>query len=131
MDEVLNSIPAKVSGDMNAMLDAPFEMSEVKTALFEMFPTKAPCPDGFSTHFFQRNWDLCWEEVTKAVLQVLSGEESPKGINKTFIVLIPKIASPKELGQFRPISLCNVLYKIASKVAANRLKRVLPDIISE
>jgi hypothetical protein len=65
------------------------------------------------------------------VLRILRGEESPEGINKTFIVLIPKVASPEELGQFRPISLCNVIYKIASKVLANRLKVILPEIISE
>jgi hypothetical protein len=52
IDEVLDSVPAKVSGEMNAMLDAPFEMKEVKAALFEMFPTKAPSPDGFPAHFF-------------------------------------------------------------------------------
>ena len=65
------------------------------------------------------------------VLRVLKGEDSPEEINKTCIVLIPKIASPKNLGQFRTISLCNVIFKIASKVLANRLKLILPEIISE
>jgi hypothetical protein len=131
MREVLDSVPVKVTTNMNMMLDAPFVVEEVKNALFEMYPTKAPGPDGFPAHFFQRNWELCEEEVTKAVLRILSGEESPEVVNKTFIVMIPKVASLKELGQFRPISLCNVLYKVASKVAANRLKKVLPEVISE
>ncbi|KAK1606371.1 hypothetical protein QYE76_030044 [Lolium multiflorum] len=116
---------------MNEQLDRPFSNEEVKAALFEMYPTKAPGPDGFLAHFFQRNWEVCGEEVTRAVLRVLRGQDIPECINKTFIVLIPKVASPKELGQFRPISLCNVIYKIASKVVANRLKVVLPEIISE
>jgi hypothetical protein len=131
MREVLDAVPVKVTANMNLMLDAPFVVEEVKNALFEMYPTKAPGPDEFPAHFFQWNWELCGAEVTKAVLRILSGEESPEVINKTFIVMIPKVASPKELGQFCPISLCNVLYKIASKVAANRLKKVLPEVISE
>jgi hypothetical protein len=69
--------------------------------------------------------------VIVVVQRILKGEDDPSVINNTFLVLIPKVASPEDLGQFRPISLCNVIYMIASKVAANRLKVCLPDIISE
>ncbi|XP_073362839.1 uncharacterized protein [Aegilops tauschii subsp. strangulata] len=131
MEEVLSHIPVRVNGDMNTKLNAPYTNEEIKEALFQMFPTKAPGPDGFPAHFFQRHWELCEDEITGMIKRVLSGEDSPEDINSTFIVLIPKIASPKILGQFRPISLCNVIYKIASKVLANRLKVILPKVISE
>ena len=129
MEEVLSHIPPRVDGVINSKLNAPFSKEEVKTALLQMFPTKAPDPNGFPAHFFQRNWDLYGDEVTDMVLRVLSGDDSLEEINKTFIILIPKIASPKNLGQFRLISLCNVIFKIASNVLANRLKLILPDII--
>lgn len=55
----------------------------------------------------------------------------PTEVNKTTIVLIPKVKNPQEMKEFRPISLCNVVYKICSKVLANRLRVFLDDIVSE
>ncbi|XP_071680070.1 uncharacterized protein [Lolium perenne] len=131
MEAVLDSVPVRVTEGMNEGLIAAISNREVKEALFQMFPTKAPGPDGLPAHFFQRHWGLCGGEVTEIVLRVLRGEDDPAAFNKTFIVLIPKVPKPEELGQFRPISLCNVIYKIASKVLANRLKQILPAIISD
>ncbi|XP_048552919.1 uncharacterized protein LOC125533249 [Triticum urartu] len=90
MQEVLDHVPVKVTAAMNASLLAPYEEKEVKAALFQMFPTKAPGPDGFPAHFFQRHWDVCGEAVTRAVLGIVRGEESPEGLNDTLLVLIPK-----------------------------------------
>uniref|UniRef100_A0A453CJA7 Reverse transcriptase domain-containing protein n=1 Tax=Aegilops tauschii subsp. strangulata TaxID=200361 RepID=A0A453CJA7_AEGTS len=78
-----------------------------------------------------RHWDVCGDEVTNVVLKIVEGTESAECTNETVLVLIPKVKNPTLLSQFRPISLCNVLYKIASKVISNRLKTVLPEIISE
>jgi hypothetical protein len=116
---------------MNDKLLMPFTALEVKEALFHMFPAKAQGPDGFPAHFFRRHWDLCGPQVTSAVLRVLRGDDDPKVINDTIIVLIHKVENPEDLGQFRPISLCSMIYKIASKAVANRLKVMLPKIISE
>jgi hypothetical protein len=71
---------------------------EVKTTLFQMFTMKASGPDGFPTHFFQTHWEICGEKVTSAVLRVLKGDDDMSDINQTFIMLIPKVASPEEWG---------------------------------
>ena len=54
----------------------------------------------------------------------------PPEVNDTVIVMIPKIQNPVKVTDFRPISLCNVIYKVVSKCLVNRLRPVLNDIIS-
>ena len=69
--------------------------------------------------------------MSEAVLSCLNSGNLLKSINHTFITLIPKVSNPESVSEFRPISLCNVLYKIISKVIANRFKPLLNSIVSE
>lgn len=63
---------------------------------------------------------------------ILNGDRpSPSVINKTLIVQIQKVKNPSHASEFRPISLCNVVFKIITKTIANRLKCILPHIIDE
>lgn len=86
MDTVLSSVLVKVTSIMNERLDAPYTEAKVKSALFQMYLTKAPGPDGFLTHFFQRHWDICGGEVTCAVLNILNGVEEIGEVNQTLLV---------------------------------------------
>ena len=62
---------------------------------------------------------------------MLNSGNLPNALNHTFLTLIPKIKCPRRVTDFRPISLCNTLYKLISKVLANHLKKFLPQLISE
>ncbi|CAM8966334.1 unnamed protein product [Rhodiola kirilowii] len=131
VQQEVSFIPRCVSEDMAATLNAPFSDLEVQDAIFQMYPIKAPSPDGFSAIFFQKSWRFVKEKVTYSVLEMLNSRKLEEGVNKTLITLIPKCKSPKRIEEYRPISLCNVAAKIVTKVLANRLKTILPSIISE
>ena len=127
---VLGDVASKVTGSMNQDLLAPFTREEVKKAMFRIGDLKAPGPDGLHAIFYKRFWDMLGEELEDEVLAVVNSATVPEGWNATTIVLIPKVEAPEKVSQFRPISLCNVVYKVISKLLANRLKKILPDIIS-
>jgi hypothetical protein len=103
---------------------------EISDALFQIGPLKAPGPDGFPARFFQRNWSVIKSDIVRAVQNLFSEGIMAEGVNKTSIVLIPKIHHPEELKDFRPISLCSVVYKIVSKCLVNRLRPYLHEMIS-
>lgn len=71
------------------------------------------------------------DEVSDLCLQVLNGGTFQASINHTLLVLIPKLKKPTHASQFRPISLRNVVFKVITKTISNRLKLILPEVISE
>ncbi|XP_042983163.1 uncharacterized protein LOC122312584 [Carya illinoinensis] len=129
--DFLQPLLGKVTSALNSDLLRDFQAEEVKCALFQMDPISTPGPDGMSPIFFQKYWHVVGPSVTSAVLHALNASSFPSSINCTHISLIPKKKSPSQMGDYRPISLCNVLYKLIAKVLANRLKSILPSIISE
>ena len=128
---ILDVIQPLITEDMNTSLTRVFTKQEVDIALKEMAPLKALGPDGMPPLFFQSFWHLIGDDVSKAVLDCLNFCQIPKEFNYTFVTLIPKVKNPERISEFRPISLCNVIYKLISKVLANRLKPLLPSIVSE
>jgi hypothetical protein len=130
LEVCLQNLNRRVSDEMNGELLRTFT-EEIGFALKQMAPLKASGPDGLPADFFQKHWDLMGDEVCLAVLNTLNSGILPHYLNMTHIALIPKVKNPSNVTEFRPISLCNVLYKLISKVLANRLKKILPHIISQ
>lgn len=71
------------------------------------------------------------KDVCNFYLHILNDGGSLSEINDTNIVLIPKQCNPQNMTNFRPISLCNMLFKIISKVLVNRLQKIMPHYIDE
>ncbi|KAA3465749.1 reverse transcriptase [Gossypium australe] len=129
--EVLEGIEESISIEANEYLLAPFSEDEVKTTLKGMGPIKAPGPDGFPAIFFQKYWHIVGKEVLGFCLRVLNEGKEVDSVNMTNIVLIPKVQNPTSLVNFRPISLCSVLYKLVAKTIANRMQNVMDTCIDQ
>lgn len=93
--------------------------------------SKASGSDGLNSYFYLKFWPIVGPDVVQAVLGILNGREFPSLFNHTHVIVIPKKQHCVKVGDFRPISLCNVLYKLVTMVIVNRLKACLPSIITE
>ncbi|XP_024196088.1 uncharacterized protein LOC112199282 [Rosa chinensis] len=130
MFSVVDLVQPKVTPEMNSMLCSPYTDVEIRVALFQMYPTESPGPDGMPPLFFQQYWDTISTDVVAAVQSFLHSGQLLASINYTHVCLIPKVKNPTYMSELRPIALCNVIHKICSKMLANRLKSILSQIIS-
>ena len=112
----------------NALLCGIFTEAKVFETMSQCGSSKCPGLDGFN-FFIKSNWEIIGKDVVRAILFFHSTGYLPRGCNASFITLVPKKANPSKLNEFRPISLVGCIYKILSKVLANRLRKVLPSVI--
>jgi hypothetical protein len=120
-----------LSGAEGSGLTKPFSESEVKAAVWDCDSFKSPGPDGVTFGFIKDFWEDMKGDVMRFISEFHRNGKLTKGLNSTFIALIPKVDSPQRLNDFRPISLVGSLYKILAKLLANRLWRVIGSVISE
>ena len=102
---------------------------EIKDSMFSSHSNKAPGPDGFNAFFFKETWEITGPLVTQAVKEFFTTGELLIESNDTIIALIPKIPNPSKMGDFRPISCCNTIYKCISKIISKRLQFILPPLV--
>ncbi|GKA30743.1 RNA-directed DNA polymerase, eukaryota [Tanacetum coccineum] len=123
--------PNRLSLIQKEDLEAVVSVEEIKKAVWDCGVDKSPGPDGFTFGFYKRFWDLIGNDVVAAVKSFFDSGYFSKGCNSSFITLIPKIPDAKLVKDFRPICLIGSLYKIISKILANRIVMVLGDLVNE
>lgn len=102
---------------------------EIRDIVFALPKNKAPGPDGVSVEFFVTSWDLVGSDLVAAVKYFFVTPELSRQVNSTVIALLPKVTGAANLSEFRPISLCNTVYKVISKIIGARLKRLTPLVV--
>ena len=118
-----------ISGADNDILCSSISESEILVAVSQCGNSKCLRPDGYNFFFIKNNWDVIGKDIVRAILWFQDIGFIPRGCNASFIALVPKKVNPSNLNEFRPISLVGCVYKILSKVLANRLKKVLSSVI--
>ncbi|KAL9661853.1 hypothetical protein QQ045_026681 [Rhodiola kirilowii] len=127
VEEVIRS---QISASQNTHLIRILDEQEVKSAVTNMNPASSPGPDGYTGKFFQSCWNIIKDDLVATVKGFFAGLQIPNLISGAHITLLPKVKNANSIDQVRPISLCNFIHKILSRILNDRLKEVLPGLIS-
>lgn len=112
------------------MVKIPIE-DDVKKALFSISGVKSPSSDGYIALFYQNQWPNIKDSLLLFISNCFDGSLLVEAVNNTLLSLILKVANPANITQFRPIGLCNVNYKILTKIIVHRIQAYILDLIGE
>lgn len=121
-DFLLKGLFPKLNQQNIDLIQKDVSDEEIKKAIFNREAYKAQGSDGLQPIFFQIQWEIVGQLVCEIIKRLFQDSKQVESINQTFLVLIPKMKKPENMKHFRPISLCNVVYKIIMKIFASRLK---------
>ncbi|KAL9400757.1 hypothetical protein Peur_004606 [Populus x canadensis] len=127
--DVIQSGPCLNESSHESLL-ALVSNDDIKNALFGIGNDKAPGPDGYSSFFFKKSWDVIGGDFCTTVQNFFISGELLRQVNHSIIALISKAENVNTAADFQPISCCNVVYKMISKILSGRLASALNDIIS-
>ncbi|XP_026419847.1 uncharacterized protein LOC113315813 [Papaver somniferum] len=126
----IRHIPRCIYLKDNEQLEAIPSEQEIHQALMTMEPWTSPGPDGFPPGFYQTQWQVVNADVCKMIKSFFHSGFLVQQLNNTIVSLIPKVQIANKPKYFRPIALCNTVYKIISKIIALRMKKHIAKIIS-
>jgi len=128
-DSFLQHIPSNITEADNYHLDIPIEEEKILRALNQFQDEKALGLDGFTLYFYKKCWHIIQKYFTRMLCFAHKAKKLRGATNSSFLALLPKEHGASSLNHFRPISLCNISYKILSKIIANRLNPLLSLLI--
>lgn len=114
--------------ESNVELFRPASLEEVLDVLKSFAKDKCLGPNGWTVEFFLHYFDIMGQHILDIVEESKTSGMMSGAINSTFLALLPKSSNLTKFGDFRPISLCNILYKTISKWIAGRIKRIFSYI---
>ena len=123
--KVISLFPRFIPSEQSSLLSKPVSLHEIELALKAFKKDRSPGPDGWPVEFYLHFFDLLSPILLKVIDQTRVSGFVPPSLNSTFLALIPKKDKPRTFADFRPISLCNLLYKLIAKIIAGRLKPFL------